>query len=411
MIRLPGAAAGCVSRAFGVGCAAKRSGIGAGGMNGETKLRHRRRREHRPPPGAAPGVLSAVPGAHPTILRLVGYDTSQLVEHESREVADIEARAKGLANVWVDVEGLGDLATIQAVGQRYGLHPLTLEDIVQCIQRPKVESYPDYLFIVLRLPHFEGGLITEQLAMVLGEGFLVTFRERPSDCFKAVRRRLLHSHSRMRGKNVDYLAYALIDASIDNYFPILERYGELIDQLEEEVVERSTDGLVSQIHDLRRAVMELRRAVWPLREMLNMLMREGTPYVQPDTRMFLRDCSDHVSQLLDMIEIDREVTSTLLDLHLSSLSARMNEIMKVLTIIATIFIPLGFFAGIYGMNFDPQVSPFNMPELRWYYGYPLALLVMATVAFGMLGYFWRKGWIGGGDGRRRPRRDGRGQAD
>jgi magnesium transporter len=171
-------------------------------MNGETKLRHRRRREHRPPPGAAPGVLSAVPGAHPTILRLVGYDTSQLVEHESREVADIEARAKGLANVWVDVEGLGDLATIQAVGQRYGLHPLTLEDIVQCIQRPKVESYPDYLFIVLRLPHFEGGLITEQLAMVLGEGFLVTFRERPSDCFKAVRRRLLHSHSRMRGKNV-----------------------------------------------------------------------------------------------------------------------------------------------------------------------------------------------------------------
>jgi magnesium transporter len=376
-------------------------------MNGETILKHRRRRrEYRPPPGAAPGILSAVPDAHPTTLSLVAYDAGQLVEHESREVAEIEARAKGLANVWVDVEGLHDIPTIQAVGKCYGLHPLTLEDIVQVVQRPKVESYPDYLFIVLRLPHFEDGLITEQLAIVLGKGFLITFRERPSDCFKAVRRRLLHSHSRMRGKGVDYLAYALIDASIDNYFPILERYGELIDRLEEEIVERSTDRLVSQIHVLRRAVMELRRAVWPLREVLNILTREGTPYVEPETRVFLRDCSDHVSQLLDMIEIDREVTATLLDLHLSSLSARMNEIMKVLTIIATIFIPLGFFAGLYGMNFDAAVSPYNMPELHWYYGYPFALLVMASIAFGMLAYFYRKGWIGGGDGRRhRLRRD------
>jgi magnesium transporter len=377
-------------------------------MNGGTMLKHRRRRrEQRPPPGTAPGILSAVPGAHPTTLRLVAYDAVKLVEHESRQMAEIEERAKGLANVWVDVEGLGDIATIQALGQCYGLHPLTLEDIVQVVQRPKVESYPDYLFIVVRLPHFEGGLITEQLAIVLGKGFLITIRERPSDCFKAVRQRLLHSHSRMRGKRVDYLAYAVIDASIDHYFPILERYGELIDQLEEEAVERSTDGLVSQIHDLRRAIMEQRRAVWPLREVLNILTREGTPYIEPETRVFLRDCSDHVSQLLDMIEIDRELTSTLFDLHLSSLSARMNEIMKVLTIIATIFIPLGFFAGVYGMNFDPEVSPYNMPELHWRYGYPFALLVMASIAFGMLAYFYRKGWIGGGDGRRhRRRRDG-----
>ncbi|HEX5079962.1 MAG TPA: magnesium/cobalt transporter CorA, partial [Geminicoccaceae bacterium] len=196
----------------------------------------------------------------------------------------------------------------------------------------------------------------------------------------------------------------LIDAMIDAYFPILERYGELIDDLEEEVVERASDGMVGRVHTLRRAVMDLRRAIWPLREVLNTLMREGIPYVQPETRVFLRDCSDHVAQLLDMVEIDREVTSTLLDLHLSSLSARMNEIMKVLTIIATIFIPLGFVAGLYGMNFDPRVSPWNMPELHWRYGYFYALAVMATMAFGMLGYFWVKGWIG--DRRRRRRQPG-----
>ena len=262
------------------------------------------------------------------------------------------------------------------------------------MQRPKVDIYEGYLFVVLRLPHLDKGLVTEQLAIVLGEDFVITFGERPSDGFDAVRRRLGTRHSRMRSKRVDYLAYALIDALIDAYFPILERYGELIDELEEEVVERASDGLVSQIHGLRRAVMELRRAIWPLREVLNTLTREGTPYVQPETRVFLRDCSDHVSQLLDMIEIDREVTSTLLDLHLSSLSARMNEIMKVLTIIATIFIPLGFFAGLYGMNFDPEVSPYNMPELHWRYGYFYSLAVMAAMALGMLAYFWAKGWIG-----------------
>jgi len=367
-------------------------------------LQHRRRRkEHRPPPGEPPGSLSPAPYARPTHLHLLAYDADRLVEHESPDVAEIEARIRGVGNVWIDVAGLRDVDKIRAIGQHYGLHPLTLEDIVQVVQRPKVDIYEGYLFVVLRVPRLEKGLVTEQLAIVLGHDFVITFGERPSECFDAVRSRLTHVHSRMRSRPVDYLAYALIDALIDACFPILERYGELIDELEEEVVERATDGLVSQIHVLRRSVMELRRALWPLREVLNTLTREGTPYVQHETRVFLRDCSDHVSQLLDMIEIDREVTATLLDLHLSSLSARMNEIMKVLTIIATIFIPLGFFAGLYGMNFDPDVSPYNMPELHWRYGYFYSLAVMATIALGMLGYFWAKGWIGG-----RWRRGGRG---
>jgi magnesium transporter len=369
-------------------------------------LYRRRRGEHRPSAGEPPGVLSPTPHARPTKLHLITYDANAWVEHHSEEVAEIEQRTRGAGHAWIDVEGLRDIEKIRAIGQCYSLHPLTLEDIVQVVQRPKVEIYDGYLFIVLRLPRLERGLATEQLAIVLGDTFVITFAERPSDGFDAVRRRLTHEHSRMRSRGADYLAYALIDALIDAYFPILERYGERIDQLEEEVVERSTAGLVTQVHGVRRAVMELRRAIWPLREVLNTLTREGTPYVEADTRVFLRDCSDHVSQLLDMIEIDREVTSTLLDLHLSSLSTRMNEIMKVLTIIATIFIPLGFVAGLYGMNFDPSVSPYNMPELHWRYGYPYALLVMASIAFGMLGYFWAKGWIGG-----QRRRSGRADTD
>jgi magnesium transporter len=363
-------------------------------------LQHRRRRkEHRPSPGAPPGSLAPAPYARPTRLHLLAYDTDQLIEHESEDVAEIEARAGGAANVWIAVEGLRDVDKVRALGERYHLHPLTLEDIVQVVQRPKVDIYDGYLFVVLRLPHADNGILTEQVAIVLGQDFVITFGERGSEGFDAVRRRLTHANSRMRGRRVDYLAYALIDALIDGYFPVLEHYGERIDQLEEEVVEHASDGVVGHIHGLRRAVMELRRALWPLREVLNTLMREGMPYIEPETRVFLRDCSDHVSQLLDMIEIDREVTSTLLDLHLSSLSTRMNEIMKVLTIIATIFIPLGFIASLYGMNFDPEVSPYNMPELQWRYGYFYSLLVMATMAGGMLVYFWAKGWIGG---RRRP---------
>jgi magnesium transporter len=384
--------------AWGGGLVLVASQCGSQGAEWIAMLQHRRRRkEHRPSPGDPPGSLSPAPNAHPTHLHLLAYDADGLVEHRGQDVAEIERRARGAAKVWINVEGLRDVDAIRALGERYGLHPLTLEDIVQVIQRPKVDIYEGYLFVVLRMPRVEKELLTEQLAIVLGDDFVITFGERPGDCFDAVRRRLTHVHSRMRSRGADYLAYALIDALIDAYFPILERYGELIDEMEEEVVEveRATDGVVSQIHGLRRAVMELRRAIWPLRELLNTLNRESTPYIQPETRVFLRDCSDHVSQLLDMIEVDREVTATLLDLHLSSLSARMNEIMKVLTIIATIFIPLGFFVGLYGMNFDPDVSPYNMPELHWRYGYFYSLAVMTTMALGMLGYFWAKGWIGG----------------
>jgi magnesium transporter len=357
-------------------------------------LQRRRRRDNRPPPGASPSALLPVPDAHPTRLHLVAYDTDRVVEQQSADLAEIAQRAEGLANVWIDVAGLGDLDTLRAIGGRYGLHPLSLEDIVQVVQRPKVETYEGYLFIVLRLPRIEQGVTTEQLVIVLGDGYLITFSERPSEYFDAVRHRLTRHASPMQGRGVDYVAYALIDALIDSFFPILEHYGEVIDELEQEIVTGAGGNAVSRIHNLRRDIMDLRRAIWPLRDLLKTLTHDGTPHIEPATHVFLRDCGDHVFQLLDMLEIHREVTSTLFDLQLSVLSTRMNEIMKVLTIIATIFIPLGFIASLYGMNFDRSVSPYNMPELGWRYGYPYALLVMTSIALGLLGYFWAKGWIG-----------------
>jgi magnesium transporter len=357
-------------------------------------LQRQRRPDNRPPPGASPSALLPVPDAHPTTMHLVAYDAGRVVEHQSADLAEIEARTEGLANVWIDVEGLGDLATLRAIGARYGLHPLSLEDIVQVVQRPKVEIYDGYLFIVLRLPRIEQGVSTEQLVMVLGDGYLVTFSERPSEYFDAVRHRLTRHASPMQSRRVDYVAYALIDALIDSFFPILERYGEVIDELEQEIVTGASDDSISRIHNLRRDIMDLRRVIWPLRDLLKTLTHDGTPHIEPATHVFLRDCGDHVFQLLDMLEIHREVTSTLFDLQLSTLSTRMNEIMKVLTIIATIFIPLGFIASLYGMNFDPAISPYNMPELHWRYGYPYALGVMTSIAAGLLGYFWAKGWIG-----------------
>jgi magnesium transporter len=328
-------------------------------------------------------------------MSLFAYEGHRLVEHHGATLADIERRAAGLPKIWIDVQGLADLELIRGLGERYGLHPLTVADVVHVHQRPKLENHENHLFIVLRLPHREDALLTEQLSIVLGPDFVLTFQEYPGDCFDPVRERLRRPASALRERGVDYLTYALIDALVDSYFPILEGYGELIEALEEEVIARPEPARVLRIQRLRRELLEIRRALWPQRDVLSALMREDTPCIAPGTRVFLRDCADHTAQLLDMVEIHREVTSGLLDLHLSSLSTRMNEVMKVLTIIATIFIPLGFIAGLYGMNFDPQISPFNMPELDWRFGYPFALALMLAVALGMLAYFWRKGWIGG----------------
>lgn len=358
--------------------------------------RHRRgrRRGRRPPPGSPPGTLVPSVEAAPPSIQMIAYGPEQLIEASLDATGGLGHPTEGAEVTWIDVRGLGDVDALRALGERFGVHPLALADIVHVHQRPKVEAYEAHLFIVLRMPHLNEHLWSEQLSLIVGRDFVLTFQERPGDCFDAVRDRLRRGKGRIRTDGADYLAYTLIDALIDSFFPVLEHYGERIDQLERDVLGAPDVGHINRIHNTKRDLLELRRALWPLREVVGALMREDMFFITPGTRLYFRDCADHVYQLMDMVEIDREVASGLIDLHLSSVSMRMNEIMKVLTVIATIFIPLGFIAGVYGMNFDPDASPFNMPELDWYLGYPFALGIMLLVALGLVFYFWRKGWIG-----------------
>jgi|AntRauTorcE11897_2_1112592.scaffolds.fasta_scaffold25047_1 magnesium transporter len=393
----------------------------------------RRNRARRAPPGTAPGTLIADPDAPAPEIQVISYGpdtgTGAVSRRKIASLRELPATPPAHGVCWIDVAGLGDRETIQTIGERFGLHPLALEDTLNVRQRPKVEDYGDHLFIVTRMPtnapvdddasmeatgsaapgqteaawaRHAGQLATEQVTLFVGRGFVITFQERPGDVFEPVRARIAKGAGRIRSRGADYLAYALLDAAIDSFFPLLEVYGERVEDLEQEVVERPEPAHIARIHDLKRDLLTARRTIWPQREMLSTLVREEWPLVTDETRIFLRDCYDHSIQLMDMIETYREIASALIDVQLSSVSNRMNEVMKVLTMIATVFIPLTFIAGVYGMNFDPAAGPWSMPELGWRYGYPATLLGMAAIGGGLLFWFRRKGWLG----RRRRDRDG-----
>lgn len=346
-------------------------------------------------PGASPGLLSSQPGALASSMKVLRYTADRIDE---AELAGTDALPGDIGRgdiVWIDVTGLADVALVERIGAAFGLHPLALEDVVHTHQRPKTEDYENHLFIVTRMACGAEAAEHEQVSLFLGKGYVITFQERPGDCFEPVRERLRRGRGRLRGAGADYLAYALIDAVIDGYFLPLEAHGERIEQLEDEVTRDARSDHIDDIHAVKRDLLALRRAIWPQREMLNILVRDENSLIQPATRVYLRDAYDHVIQLMDMLETYREIASGLVDIHLSAMSTRMNEIMKVLTVIASIFIPLSFIAGVYGMNFDPAASPWNMPELGWTWGYPFALLLMFGCALGLLWYFRRKGFIGG----------------
>jgi magnesium transporter len=291
--------------------------------------------------------------------------------------------------VWVNVEGLGDAEVITRIGEIFDVHRLALEDVVNVHQRAKLEPYEDHLFMVARMVHYADHLETEQVSFFIGNTYVLTFQERPGDCFDLVRQRIRSGRGRMRHAGAGYLAYALLDALIDAYFPALEGYGERIEALEGEVLARPDASMVGRIHAVKRDLLVLRRALWPHREAVNALQRDDSPFVTDEVRIYVRDCYDHTVQLLDMVETYRELASGLLDVFMSSVGNRMNEVMKVLTIFAALFIPLTFIAGLYGMNFE------KMPELKWSWGYPTALGAMAVVAGLMLFFFYRKGWLSG----------------
>ena len=347
----------------------------------------------RTPPGTAPGTVAVDPqGARP-VVRVMTYGPDEL---EEKEVDDLDSLAKLVGRLpvtWVDVQGLGDAETITRLGQILQLHPLALEDAVNTHQRPKVEDYGQFLFIVVRMIVPGQRLDTEQVSLFLGKDFVVTFQERPGDCLDPIRKRLRQAKGRVRNAGADYLAYALLDAVVDAYFPAMEQYGEWLDSLDAEISAQPGSDVVVRVHQMRNDLLMLRRAIWPFRDDIGTLVREPNPLVSEETRVFLRDCYDHTVQIIDLVETSREMCSDLRDYYLSTVNNRMSEVMKVLTIMATIFIPLGFIAGVYGMNFDPEASGWNMPELGWSFGYPFALGLMAAVAGGQLWYFWRRGWL------------------
>jgi magnesium transporter len=340
--------------------------------------------------GKPAGTLSADPAAAPTTISALSYGADAFDEHAAARPADLPSLRRPGRVLWIDVAGLADTAAIEAIGAGFGIHPLTLEDAVNLHQRPKVELFDGYVFIVMRMLDASDTGLTEQMSILVGPDWLITFQERPGDCFGPTRARLARPGGRLRAAGAAALAHALIDAVIDSFFPLLERYGEAIEDLEDAVVSAPAPAHVQRLHGIKRDLLEVRRAVWPTRELVNALIRDEHPLFGAGERVYLRDCYDHAVQLMDIVETYREIASGLLDVYLSSMSARLNEIMKVLTIIATIFIPLSFFAGLWGMNFR------HMPELEQPWGYPAALAFMSAVAGVLLWFFRRRGWLGGG---------------
>ncbi len=350
--------------------------------------------EGRIDPGAPPGTLTQDPHAVETKIDVIAYGPDQFLEQELDDLSIIANLLNDYPVVWINVDGLSAIDKIQEIAHMFQLHPLAVEDVVNCQQRPKVEIYGKSQFIVTRMISLNAHLQIEQLSMFLGKNYIISFQEIPGDCLNPLRDRLRKGYGHMRSQGTDQLAYGILDAVVDGYFPVLETYGERLEDLEDEILSNPSRHTINLMHDLKRNLLLIRRAVWPMRETINELIRDESPLITSDTRVYLRDTYDHVVRVMDFIETYRELCSDLMDVYLSSVSNRTNEVMKVLTIIATIFIPPTFIAGIYGMNFHTETSPWNMPELSWYFGYPFSLLLMFLVTVAMLTYLVKRGWLG-----------------
>jgi len=342
--------------------------------------------------GASPGTLVHIgeQKVDDTRITLIDYDEAHLQE---RVLDGIEEAfpLKDLPTVtWINIDGLHEIDIIENVGQHFNIHPLVLEDIVNTGQRPKTEEFEDFIYVVLKMLHYNensGEISSEQFSLVLGPDFLISFQEIQGDVFKTVRERIRKPKTRIRKAGCDYLAYALIDAVVDNYFLILEKLGENIETLEEDLLENPSPETLQTLHEMKREMIYLRKQIWPIREMINSLVKGETSLVNESTSLFFRDIYDHTIQIIDTIESFRDILSGMLDIYLSTLSNKMNEVMKVLTIIATIFIPITFVAGIYGMNFK------FMPELEWRWGYVMVWAIIVVVVGIMIGFFKKKQWL------------------
>jgi magnesium transporter len=323
-------------------------------------------------------------------ITILDYDETQFQQREVKEVEECFLFRETPTVTWINVDGLHDIDVIEKIGKHFDMHPLILEDIVNTQQRPKMEEFEKYIYIVLKMLYYDEeteGTQVEQVSLILGENYVISFQEREGDIFNPVRERIRNGKGRIRKMGPDYLAYALLDAVVDHYFTILEKDGEKVEILEDDVIKDPNPDTFQDIHKLKRDMIFLRRSVWPLRELINGLERVETALIRKSTRIYLRDIYDHTIQVIDTLETYRDMLSGMHDTYLSSVSNRMNEVMKVLTIIATIFIPLTFIAGIYGMNFE------FMPELKWHWAYFTVWGVIAVIAVLMVIFFKRKKWL------------------
>lgn len=342
--------------------------------------------------GLPPGTLIHV-GEQKTAqvkITLLDYDEASLQEKELASVQECLPFRDRPTRTWINIDGLHQVDAIERLGKHFGLHPLVLEDIVNTEQRPKLEDFGEYMFLVTKMLSYDEAaqqVIMEQVSLVLGANFIMSFQEGAKDDFIPIRQRVINGNGRMRTLGVDYLLYALLDAIVDHYFIVLDKLGEQLEILEETLLTNPTQAHLKAVHKLRREFILIRKAVWPLRDVVATLERRESALIKSATTIYLRDLFDHLARVIDTVENYRDLVSVLLDIYLSSLSNKMNEVMKTLTIITTIFIPLSFIAGIYGMNFE------HMPELRWQWSYPAVLLVMVAIGVAMVFYFKKRKWF------------------
>ena len=352
------------------------------------------------PAGSHPGTLVFDKDTSRPDIQVFAYDTASLKEDFCKGEQDFEKYFEQLDNlldtqhssketIWIDVSTLGNEETLRKIAAKYNLHDLTIADIVNVPQRPKIEDHENYLLVITSMPTLEQDLSIsiEQVSIVIGPNFVLTFQEREGDVFEPVRKRIRLGKGNIRKSGSDYLAYALIDAIVDNYFPILEDLGIHLEELEEELVSQPSKTTLRKIYQVKRTLLQLRRNIWPHREIFSAILRDEFKVFKKATKSYVRDLYDHTVEVVDVVETYRELAAGFMDVYLSSISNRLNDVMKVLTVISTIFMPLSFIAGVYGMNFE------HMPELKTEYGYPILMTFMLVVALSMLGYFWRKGWL------------------
>jgi len=342
--------------------------------------------------GLPPGTLIQVEEkrAEKAKISFIDYDEAQFQEKETATVEECFPFKDKPTVTWINIDGVHQVEIMEKIGVHFGIHPLILEDIMHTVQRPKMEDFEDYIFVVVKMIYYDerdDEIKAEQVSIILGTNFVISFQEQEGDVFDHVRERIRRNKGRIRKMKPDYLAYALIDTIVDHYFIVLEKLGERIEVMEEELVTKPTPETLQTIHTLKRELIFLRKSIWPLREVISVLERGELTLIHESTGIYLRDVYDHTIQVVDTLETFRDMVSGMLDIYLSSISNKMNEVMKVLTIIATIFIPLTFVAGLYGMNFK------YIPELEWRWGYFAVLFVMVIIGFGMVMYFRNKKWL------------------